>query len=137
MMRKLLFSLVAIFLVCGLAVAGEHEVVTATADVGDDGVQRVVVVGGEYYFKPNRIILKVNVPTELLVSKEPGFVPHNIAMDAPDAGMSFDLDFGKEGEIVAFTPTKTGTYEFYCSKKLLFFKSHKEKGMHGVIEVVE
>jgi hypothetical protein len=30
-----------------------------------------------------------------------------------------------------------GEYPFYCSKKLLFFKSHREKGMEGMLEVVQ
>jgi plastocyanin len=44
---------------------------------------------------------------------------------------------GKEPAIIKFTPTEPGKYEFYCGKKLLFFKSHKEKGMVGTLEVTE
>jgi len=36
---------------------------------------------------------------------------------------------------VRFTPTKAGVFAFYCDKKLLFFKSHREKGMEGVLKV--
>jgi len=34
-----------------------------------------------------------------------------------------------------FTPRKTGEFTFYCTKKLLFFESHKDKGMVGTLEV--
>jgi plastocyanin len=58
-------------------------------------------------------------------------------MKSPDAGMEFDLSLREEPQTVRFTPTKTGVYPFYCGKKLLFFESHREKGMEGAIEVVE
>ena len=136
MIKRLIFLAAVTLLLSAFAYADAQKFITATADIGEDGVQRVALTGGEYYFEPNRIILKVNVPTEFLVSKPPGFVPHNIIIDAPEAGMSFKGDFNKKGEIIKFTPTRVGTYPFYCDKKLLFFKSHREKGMHGVIEVV-
>ena len=114
-----------------------EEVEMTYAVLGEDGVQRAEMTGGDYYFKPKWLVLKLNVPVELTVKKEPGFVPHNIMMDSPEAGMVFEVDFGKKGEVITFTPTKKGTYLFFCDKKLLFFKSHRERGMEGVIEVVE
>jgi hypothetical protein len=36
---------------------------------------------------------------------------------------------------VRFTPMVTGSFSIYCDKKLLFFKSHREKGMEAVLEV--
>jgi plastocyanin len=124
------------------ALAAEHgsmadEVERVYAVPGEDGVQRAVMTGGDYFFKPRWLVLRLGVPVELTVKKEPGFVPHNIVMDAPEAGMAFEVDFGKKGEVISFTPTKKGTYIFYCSKKLLFFKSHRDRGMEGIIEVVE
>jgi hypothetical protein len=38
--------------------------------------------------------------------------------------------------VIRFLPAVPGIFEFYCSKRLLFFESHKDKGMRGVIEVV-
>ena len=38
---------------------------------------------------------------------------------------------------ITFTPKKTGKYPFECTHKLLFFKSHKDQGMHGILEVVD
>jgi plastocyanin domain-containing protein len=79
----------------------------------------------------------VNVPVEMRISKEAGVVPHNIVINAPDAGIDFNETLGKEPKVIKFTPKKVGKYLFSCDKKLLFFKSHKDKGMEGVIEVVE
>jgi plastocyanin domain-containing protein len=119
-----------------LALAREGEkLFMATIDA--DGVQRVELRGGSYYFSPDRIIVKVNVPVELRVKKEGGMVPHNIVMKAPEAGIAFDTPLTGDAKVIAFTPKKTGSFRFYCSKKLLFLKSHREKGMEGVLEVVE
>ena len=107
------------------------------ATVDSDGVQRVEIVGGEYFYKPNHIIVKVNVPVELKVTNQSRFVPHDLIVKAPEAGMDFRIDLKREASSVRFTPTKVGTYPMYCDKKLLFFASHREKGMEGAIEVVE
>ncbi len=121
----------------GLASAEEGEEKRVVATVDADGVQRVEVLGGSYFFDPNTIVVKVNVPVELSVKKEGGMAPHNIVMEEPDAGMEFEESMGTDPKIIKFTPTKIGTYSFTCEKRLLFFKSHKDRGMKGVLEVVE
>jgi hypothetical protein len=74
---------------------------------------------------------------ELIVKKEPGITPHDIVINAPEAGINFKEDLTTEPKIIRFTPLKTGKYPMYCSKRFLFFKSHRERGMEGVLEVVE
>jgi plastocyanin len=113
---------------------GEKRFVAA---VDADGTQRVRIMGGEYYFRPEIVVVKVNVPVELTIQKEAGITPHNITLKAPEAGITIDEDLSSEPKVIRFTPTKTGTYPFECTKRFLFFKSHKERGMHGVLEVVE
>lgn len=107
------------------------------ASIAQDGIQRVDVVGGSYYFDPAVIVVKVNVPVELHVRKAGGAKPHSMVLKAPEAGIEFSVALGKESKTVKFTPTKVGKYPFVCSKRFLFFKSHKAHGMHGVLEVVE
>ena len=114
---------------------GEEKTVRAAIDI--DGVQRIEVTGGDYYFTPNHIIVKVNVPVELKVKKEGGFVPHNFVIHEPDAGIDINESLGNEPKVIKFTPKKAGKYPFYCDKKFLFFKSHRDRGMEGVLEVVE
>jgi plastocyanin domain-containing protein len=106
------------------------------ARLDPDGVQRVRIEGGGYFFKPGHIVVKVNVPVELLASREAGIAPHNLVIKAPAAGIAVDEELATEFKKIAFTATATGKYPFYCSKKLLFFASHRERGMHGVLEVV-
>ncbi len=139
---RILNFLIAITLTTTLAYAQETEgkeaeKKTFTAEVNDEGVQVVNILGGEYFFDPNHIIVKVNTPVKLIVKRKSIIVHHNILIEAPTAGMEFDVDFSTKGEVVEFTPTQTGKFDIVCNKKLLWFKSHKEKGMVGVIEVVE
>lgn len=110
------------------------------AVIGPDGVQRVEIIGGEYYFEPNHIVLKVNVPVEFKVKEAKDtswFIPHDIVVKAPESGIDFKVSLKKEPQSIKFTPTKAGKYSFSCDKKPPFGKSHKDKGMEGVIEVVE
>jgi len=140
MRRNIIFLsvIIATCLVSSALFAEEaKKEVTFVAEVNQEGKQVVEITGGEYYFEPNHIVLKVGVPTVFIVKRTGYMVPHNIKIDQPDAGMSFDVDMSKSGNTIEFTPTKAGTYPFICDKKLLFFESHKEKGMDGVIEVVE
>ena len=137
--------LTAFIILCGavlLAVPGQcdekpREEKVVRADVGSDGVQRVSIVGGGYFFTPTQVIVRVNIPVEFKVTKESGVVPHNIVIKAPDAGIDIEESLSTDPKIIRFTPTKAGRYPFYCGKKLLFFESHREKGMEGVLDVTD
>lgn len=120
-----------------LADTSPPEEVVYQATIAADGVQHVRVEGGGYFFKPDRVIVKVNVPVELTVSVEKGLVPHTLVIQSPEAGMTVDESVSSDAKNIRFTPTAVGKYPFYCKNKLLFFKSHREKGMEGVLEVVE
>ena len=107
------------------------------ATVDADGVQRVEMVGGEYFYDPNYIVVRVNTPVELKIKKAAGVIPHNLIAKSPEAGIEFKLDLKKDLRMVKFTPTRTGKYPIFCDKSLLWFKTHRERGMEGMIEVVE
>lgn len=102
-----------------------------------DGVQHVRIEGGAYFFKPSRVIVKSNVPVDLTVSVARSMVPHSLVLQAPEAGIAVDEDLSSEPKKIRFTPTAVGSYPFYCRNRLLFFESHREKGMEGVLDVVE
>ncbi|HEX9183605.1 MAG TPA: quinol oxidase, partial [Burkholderiales bacterium] len=129
MLRKLAVAL-GLCLAAATALAqGEKEKVVANLDA--DGVQRARIVGGSYFFKPGHIVVKVNVPVELLASRESGITPHNLLIQAPEAGLKVEEDLGTEPKKIAFKPTAVGKYPIYCSKKLPFMAGHREKGMEG------
>ncbi len=107
------------------------------AEIGGDGVQRVDVLAGEYFFNPDYIVVKVNVPVDLKVRKEPSIVPHDFVINSPDSGLDVHEALSAEPKSIKFTPKKAGKYPFYCDRKLLFFKSHRNRGMEGTLEVTE
>jgi plastocyanin domain-containing protein len=133
-----LIRIIFIFLiVTGFGYAQNVEKRFSRATIDPDGIQRIHVLGGDYFFEPDHIILRVNIPVEMTVRKEPTIVPHNIVINASDAGIDIKESLRKDPTVIKFTPTKVGTYPFECSKKFLFFRSHKEKGMKGIIKVIE
>ncbi len=126
--------IVGLFSLCFTnSVNAQKKVFHATTST--DGVQRIEILGGDYFFDPDHIIVKANVPVEITIKKDSRIVPHNITIEAPDAGIEVSESLSGTPKAIRFTPTKPGKYEFYCTKKLLFFKSHREKGMEGVLEV--
>ena len=133
----LIIAIIISIVLCVLSVGAEEpkQIKEYTAEITQDGIQKVTILGGGYYFDPNFIIVKVNVPVELTVTKEPGIIPHNIVMKSPEAGIDFDQGLSITPKTITFTPTKVGKYPIYCSKRLLFFKSHRDKGMEGTLEV--
>jgi len=139
-MRTIVFGIILFLamslILTGVGFAGEKEKKTHTAVVDKDGVQRVNILAGSYFFEPNYIIVRVNVPVELTVKKEPG-TPHSLVIKAPDAGMDVKESLSTEPKVIRFTPTKIGKYPFYCDNRLLFFKSHRDRGMEGTIDVAE
>jgi plastocyanin domain-containing protein len=137
-MKYLINAAIAVILLASTVLADEKAAAKRfVATIDKDGYQHVEMTAGEYYFEPSVVVVKVNVPVELSIKKAGGITPHNLVMKAPEAGLDFSVDISSEPKKVSFMATKTGSYPFECSKKLLFFKSHKERGMHGVLEVVE
>jgi len=132
-MKPIIISLLLLF--ASVAVCADD--VPFIVPMDKDGVQRTEVLGGDYFFKPSHIVVKVNQPVELLVRKDGWFVPHTFVIDAPEAGIKVSESLSRDPKGIAFTPTKVGKYPFYCDKKPPFLASHREKGMEGVLEVVE
>lgn len=103
-----------------------------------DGVQRGALVLDSYRYQPDHLIVQAGAPVELVLTSVTLLTPHNFVLRDLDAGLQVDQDVGAGDTVtVRFTPSKPGLYTFYCDKKLLFFPSHREKGMEGLLEVRE
>jgi plastocyanin domain-containing protein len=135
--REFMILTATVLAAVSLARAAVWQEKRLEAVVGADGVQRVEIVAGGYYYDPNTIVVKVNVPVELVVKRTSGFFGHNIVLKEPAAGIDFSQGLGTQPVSIKFTPTKTGKYMFTCSHKIPFSKSHLERGMYGYLEVVE
>ncbi|WP_431821592.1 quinol oxidase [Burkholderia sp. F1] len=133
--RFLLLALAAAAAGMGAARAADDTPVRVPVDA--DGVQRVAIVGGSYFFRPSHVIVKARVPVELTVSKEAGLTPHSFAIDAPQEGIAVRAELSATPRTFRFTPTQAGRFAYYCTHRLLFLKSHRDRGMEGVLEVEE
>ena len=101
-----------------------------------DGMQRATVILDSYSYTPQHLIVQAGKPVELLLTSITTITPHNFVLRDEAAGLSIERDVSAGKTVtVQFTPTKPGTYAFYCDKKLLFLPSHREKGMEGTLEV--
>jgi plastocyanin len=108
--------------VAPLALAADPQVISVELD--------------SYTIRPDTITVKAGQPVTLKATNKATFIPHDLVIKAPEAGIDVKLDVraGKSGE-VTFTPTRAGTYEMFCDKAPPIGKSHKEKGMHGKLIV--
>ena len=124
-------------LVAGLvhvAAAGAGEPVVVP--VGADGVQHATITLDSYSYTPDYLVVQVGKPIELTLTSVTTLTPHNFILNDPAAGFVVDQNVGHGKTVtVRFTPAQPGTFTFYCDKKLLFFASHREKGMEGRLEV--
>jgi len=101
-----------------------------------DGIQRATIILDSYSYTPHHLIVQAGKPVELLLTSITTITPHNFVLKNEGAGLSIERDVGSGRTVtVQFTVQKPGLYPFYCDKKLLFFPSHQEKGMEGVLEV--
>lgn len=108
----------------------------ASAEETINNTQKIHIELGDYRFKPKHFEVNVNQPVEIILHNNDSVTPHDFVLQHPEAGLDVTVEVkaGKT-ETVSFTPTQTGTFSFHCSKKLLFFKSHEAKGMHGEMVV--
>jgi heme/copper-type cytochrome/quinol oxidase subunit 2 len=93
-----------------------------------DGMRTVKVEAFKYAFKPEKIVVKKGEMVHLLVTATD--VEHGIAL--PDFKIDVKLPPQKE-QMIVFTPTKTGTFTFFCS--VYCGSGHKE--MKGTLIVKE
>jgi len=105
-------------------------------EAGQDGVQRAAITLDSYSYAPGHLVVQAGKPVEITLTSVTSITPHNFILKEPAAGLDVNLDIGAGKTVtVRFTPGQPGVFTFYCDKKLLFFASHREKGMEGRLEV--
>jgi plastocyanin len=126
---------------CGLLAttvfAGDQPTTSALVlETDADGVQRAAMTLDSYAYAPNHLIVRVGKPVELTLTSVTVLTPHNFVIKEPAAGLVVDQNVSAgKSQTIRFTPEQIGVFTFYCDKKLLFFASHREKGMEGRLEV--
>lgn len=86
----------------------------------------ITVTGQNFTFSPSTITVKKGQKVTLQFKSAGGF--HNFVIDELDVKTEV-LGSGKS-QTVTFTPTKTGTFEYYCS-----IGNHRAMGMVGTLIV--
>ena len=129
-MRPIPIVLAIMLLATGCASGLRRPVTSIEAITDASGVQRVAVDLHSFYFKPNRIVVHVGRPVELIVRNRSIIVPHNFTI--AEASLSVSVDqWGPGSHRVRFAPTETGEFEFFCH-----VDHHAKKGMKGTLVVV-
>lgn len=102
----------------------------------DQGIQHATITMDSYSYSPKELSVQVGKPVELTLRNAATFTPHTFHLVDPAAGLHVHAEVSAgESQTVRFTPKERGTFTFYCEKKLLFFKSHRERGQEGHLEV--
>ncbi|MDH5190230.1 MAG: cupredoxin domain-containing protein [Gammaproteobacteria bacterium] len=117
-----------------LIIASSAQSELSVAKINESGIQVITIDSDSYSFTPDHVIVKAGVPVIFNVINLSGFVPHDLIIDDPESGLNIEQSLD-DVTTIEFTPMKKGKFAFYCGKKLLFFESHREKGMHGILEV--
>jgi len=105
--------------------------------IAADGIQRMEVTVDSYSFKPDRLIVRENVPVELILKSVTWIVPHNFVLRSSEAALEIEKEVpAGETVTVRFTPTRNGEFKFLCTKRFLF-ERHADKGMVGTLEVTK
>ncbi|BCA56384.1 hypothetical protein W02_35240 [Nitrospira sp. KM1] len=111
---------------------GPPVVVPASAD----GVQRMKVILDSYSYQPDHLVVEAGKPVELTLTSVTTITPHNFIIKDPAGSLSVESDVSAgKTVIVTFTPTRPGSFDIYCDKRLWPFPSHRDKGMEGKLEV--
>ena len=102
----------------------------------DDATPVIELELGDYRFSPREIQLSTNQSAILRLVNTDSVTPHNFIMETGNDSPIVEVDLlGGESVEVKLPPLPAGRYTFYCSNKLLFMKSHREKGMEGILIV--
>ena len=102
----------------------------------DTNAKRIQILLGDYRFSPHELTIETGQVVLLELTNTDNLTPHNFTLKDETGNLDIDIDIsaGTTRE-VSFTPEVPGTYSFYCSKKLPFMKSHRERGMKGALVV--
>lgn len=108
----------------------------AGSAAGQGDLQQIEIKLGDHRFTPAEIRLAAGQPAALTLVNTDGMTPHNFTLEFAGDRADIDVDvIAGDSVEVRLDPLPSGTYTFYCDKKLPFMKSHRAKGMEGSLIV--
>ncbi len=95
------------------------------------------VILGSYQIQPQQLQMIAGQSVTLRLVNIDTIIPHNFSIDNPAGGLDINIDV-QAGETVdvELTPIVPGRYTFFCRNKMLFMKSHRQRGMEGTLIVL-
>lgn len=124
-------SLVAVLLASFLlAACGGGGAPAAKSDKGGGAAQQVRITGLDIRYEPTTLTVRSGSTVRLTLNNTGALVHDWVVDDLEGKKVSTgDVGAGRTGT-VDFTPTRAGTYDFYCIQP-----GHKEAGMVGKLTV--
>lgn len=97
----------------------------------------VEITLGSYQIMPEQVELIAEQPVILRLVNMDTIIPHNFTIESTDDALDVNIDvLAGETVDVKLTPSVAGRYSFHCGNKMLFMKSHRKKGMEGILIVL-
>ncbi len=141
-----IYGILAILLVGMLALSGCAQQAAAPAEdtskkvvLSDENpateVQEISLSAVIGTFTPNQITVKKGVPVKISITAkeiDPKFADKGHGFAIKEFGIDEKIQLG-ETKVVEFTPTKTGSFVFYCS----LYCGEGHMGQTGILHVVE
>ncbi len=99
--------------------------------------QTIRIELGDFRFTPDKIHVPAGAQVELELVNTDTLTPHDFVLKAPEIQLDMIVNVPPRKTVTTqfIVPAWPGVYPFYCSKKLWFFKSHRERGMEGQLIV--
>ena len=118
-------------LMSGISAWAESEIVPDEQDI-----QRATITMDSYSYSPKELIVHAGEPVEFTLHNVATFTPHTFVVDDSAVGLHLRKEVSAgDSQTIQFTPKQSGSVTFYCDKQLLFFKSHRERGQEGHLEI--
>lgn len=89
-------------------------------------VKTITVEAGSFYYKPAVMTVKKGETVKIVMTSKD--MMHDFNID--ELGVKLPITKSGDTQVVEFTPTKTGTFEYYCS-----VGQHRKNGQVGKITV--
>lgn len=106
-------------------------------DATENDARVIQIKLGNYRFVPEVIHVNVGESVVLQLVNSDALAPHNFILQDTNGELDVDVAlYAGETIEVRLEPKAAGQHTFYCSKKLLFMKSHRDKGMEGSLIVL-
>ena len=106
-------------------------------NASQDEIPVVEITLGSYHIMPEQVELIAEQPMILRLVNTDTIIPHNFTIESADDALNVNIDvLAGETVDVKLTPSVAGRHTFYCGNKMLFMKSHRKKGMEGILIVL-